>query len=115
MLFETITYTSGELNAGSGIIKQLEDVTLEITNATKKEYRPVSMNLNNTTGADLGILLLSDVEYEGWQEDSSITDYLTIENNQREILNDMLQEVRYVVVEGVGGHSADLKITFIRE
>jgi len=113
MLAELIEITANELNTGNYIERKIKDLAL-IKQDYKVPYRPVSVRIRNKSGSDVYYHFFTELEYNRWKLDNSISDPVLVESGIDEI-NSLYNIVSYIVVKGTGNHVDNLQFYVLKE
>lgn len=128
-LIQNIAVTSGELNTGVDVAKDITDRTLYRTNVIVadgsteevviKRYKPTSIKVTNGTGVAIGFLPLTAEEYIGYTTrvgySGAWSDQLSVANGATETMTNFNGEITKIVVKGSTGHTTGLTFVVIQD
>jgi len=121
MIIELITVTSTELNTAARVSKSVTDLTISgspvsSSETTVKKHLTInSLSVNNTTGATIHFVPLTELESNIYTNTPTITDLIPVPDSTEKTLSDMKGEINTIICSGVSGHSADLTFVLYKD
>ncbi len=118
MFIKNILVTQAELNTGSLVTKELNNESYEYDSGYSKKYPvPSALMVSNASGDTVAFIPMTEREHGEYLEDSSISDFFKLSNNDSVTFNSFSSGViTHLLVSGVvSGHSGDVLFAFIKE
>ena len=110
MLAKIITITDTDLNNGIANSYPIPPTRIGPPYVVyePQTYKLVAIKVTNNSGADIGFIALTGSETEAFLDDPSITDLIPIPATKTEVITDIRESPRTLVVKGTGGHTGPI-------
>jgi hypothetical protein len=115
MIIRDVIYLINELDTQSGVVKQINQVSLENEDNFLENYQTRNILIDNLTGDTIEYGILTQKEYEEYLIYSgAITDLISLESQANDCLNRVDGNPEYIVVKGTtSGYINNLVISSI--
>lgn len=117
MICEIITVTISELNSGC-VVKSLQDYSIPLSDGIRVlTYRPTSVEINNTSGAELYFGLYTADEYAalisgGYSPNPNL---IPVISGGSETISGMKGEITKLYVSGTSSHHANVDFVILKD
>lgn len=116
MIVELVEFAVGELNSSSGVVKTVSDISITSpTYGITKNPTANSMSILNESGQTIHFVPMTEIEFDAYLADHTITQMIPLSNNTEKTINDMKGEISNIMCSGVTGHTGGVTFVFMKD